>query len=65
MSITISSLEIENVKRVKAVTITPTASGLTVIDGGTDARDIKNVLDLILAKCAENEDFETFIGRTE
>ena len=36
-----------------------------VIGSGTDARDIKNVLDLILTKCAEDEDFETFIGRTE
>ena len=36
-----------------------------VIGSGTDARDIKNVLDLILTKCAEDDDFETFIGRTE
>ncbi len=36
-----------------------------VIGSGTDARDIKNVLDLILTKCAEDEDFETFIGRTK
>lgn len=34
MSIKINKLEIENVKRVKAVKIEPTANGLTVIGGG-------------------------------
>ena len=33
MSIKISSLEVENVKRVKAVSLTPTAEGLTVLGG--------------------------------
>lgn len=33
MSMKINKLEIENVKRVKAVTIEPAASGLTIIGG--------------------------------
>ena len=32
----INSLQIENVKRVKAVTLEPTPNGLTVIGGKTD-----------------------------
>ncbi len=46
MSVTIKSLEIENVKRVKAITITPTASGLTVI-GGKNNQGKTSVLDSI------------------
>ena len=34
MSVKIKSLQIENVKRVKAVEIKPTADGLTIIGGG-------------------------------
>lgn len=33
MPVKIRELEIENVKRVKAVTLTPTENGLTVIGG--------------------------------
>lgn len=36
-----------------------------VIGNGTDARDMRKVIDILLTKCAEDEDFETFIGRTE
>ena len=35
MSMKINKLEIENVKRVKAVKIEPTANGLTIIGGRT------------------------------
>lgn len=38
MSIKINKLEIENVKRVKAVKIEPTTNGLTVI-GGENERE--------------------------
>ena len=33
MSVKINKLELENVKRVRAVALTPTANGLTVIGG--------------------------------
>lgn len=33
MSVKIRSLEVENVKRVKAVTLMPTENGLTIIGG--------------------------------
>ena len=46
MSVTIKSLEIENVKRVKAVTITPTQTGLTVI-GGRNNQGKTSILDSI------------------
>lgn len=46
MSIKINKLEIENVKRVKAVKIEPTASGLTVI-GGKNKQGKTSVLDSI------------------
>lgn len=46
MSIKINKLEIENVKRVKAVKIEPTASGLTVI-GGKNRQGKTSVLDSI------------------
>ena len=46
MSIKIRQLEIENVKRVKAVTLTPTESGLTVI-GGRNGQGKTSVLDAI------------------
>jgi len=36
-----------------------------VIGNGTDARDMRKVIDILLTKCAEDDDFETFIGRTE
>ena len=44
MSIKISSLEVENVKRVKAVSLTPTAEGLTVL-GGRNGQGKTSVLD--------------------
>ena len=46
MSIKINKLEIENVKRVKAVKIEPTANGLTVI-GGKNKQGKTSVLDTI------------------
>lgn len=46
MSIKISKLEIENVKRVKAVAIEPTQSGLTII-GGNNNQGKTSVLDAI------------------
>lgn len=46
MSITISTLELENVKRIKAVSMTPSATGLTVI-GGKNNQGKTSVLDAI------------------
>lgn len=46
MPVTINKLEIENVKRIKAVVIEPTASGLTVI-GGRNNQGKTSVLDSI------------------
>ncbi|MFA6664654.1 MAG: AAA family ATPase [Lachnospiraceae bacterium] len=46
MSIKINKLEIENVKRVKAVKIEPTANGLTII-GGKNRQGKTSVLDAI------------------
>lgn len=36
-----------------------------VIGNVTDARDMRKVIDILLTKCAEDEDFETFIGRAD
>lgn len=46
MSVKINSLEIENVKRIKAVKLEPTQNGLTVI-GGRNAQGKTSVLDSI------------------
>ena len=46
MSVKINKLEIENVKRVKAVKIEPTANGLTIV-GGNNAQGKTSVLDAI------------------
>lgn len=46
MSITINKLEIENVKRIKAVKIEPSATGLTII-GGNNNQGKTSVLDSI------------------
>lgn len=46
MSVKISSFELENVKRIKAVTLEPTESGLTVI-GGRNGQGKTSVLDAI------------------
>jgi len=46
MSIKINKLEIENVKRVKAIKIEPTANGLTII-GGKNNQGKTSVLDSI------------------
>ena len=46
MSVKISSLEIENIKRVKAVQLSPSNSGLTVI-GGNNGQGKTSVLDAI------------------
>ena len=45
-SVKISSLELENVKRIRAVQIVPTSTGLTVI-GGTNGQGKTSVLDAI------------------
>ncbi|MDR1408877.1 MAG: AAA family ATPase [Oscillospiraceae bacterium] len=45
-SITIQALELENVKRIRTVTLTPTANGLTVI-GGRNGQGKTSVLDAI------------------
>lgn len=47
METKITSLEFENIKRIKAVQITPTASGLTVI-GGRNGQGKTSVLDAIM-----------------
>ena len=46
MSVKINTLEIENVKRIKAVQLVPSANGLTVI-GGNNAQGKTSVLDTI------------------
>ena len=46
MSIKINKLEIENVKRIKAVKLEPTRSGLTII-GGNNGQGKTSVLDSI------------------
>ena len=46
MSIKINTLELENIKRIKAVTLTPSESGLTVI-GGRNGQGKTSVLDAI------------------
>ncbi|MCD7802557.1 MAG: AAA family ATPase [Clostridiales bacterium] len=46
MSITITQLELENVKRIKAVSLTPEATGLTII-GGRNNQGKTSVLDAI------------------
>ena len=46
MAMKINKLEIENVKRVKAVKIEPTANGLTII-GGNNNQGKTSVLDAI------------------
>ena len=46
MSVKISSLEVENIKRVKAVKLEPSANGLTVI-GGNNGQGKTSVLDAI------------------
>lgn len=46
MSVKISTLEVENVKRIKAVSIEPTANGLTII-GGNNRQGKTSVLDAI------------------
>ena len=46
MSVKINKLELENVKRVRAVQLTPTANGLTVI-GGRNGQGKTSVLDAI------------------
>lgn len=44
--VTITNLQVENVKRVKAVELTPTQTGLTVI-GGRNGQGKTSVLDAI------------------
>ncbi|WP_438940583.1 AAA family ATPase [Enterococcus innesii] len=46
MSVKINKLEIENVKRVKAVKIEPNASGLTIV-GGNNNQGKTSVIDAI------------------
>lgn len=44
MSVTINKLEIENVKRVKAVKLEPSSTGLTIV-GGKNNQGKTSVLD--------------------
>ena len=46
MTVTINRLEIENVKRIKAVKIEPSATGLTIV-GGNNNQGKTSVLDAI------------------
>ena len=46
MSVKINTLEIENIKRIKAVQLSPAKDGLTVI-GGKNAQGKTSVLDCI------------------
>ena len=46
MSVKINTLEVENVKRVKAVTLTPSENGLTIL-GGNNGQGKTSVLDAI------------------
>ena len=46
MSVKITSLEVENVKRVKAVQLAPSENGLTII-GGNNGQGKTSVLDSI------------------
>ncbi len=46
MSVKIHTLEIENVKRIKAVSLTPAENGLTVL-GGNNGQGKTSVLDAI------------------
>lgn len=46
MGVTISSLELANVKRIKAVKLEPTATGLTIV-GGKNNQGKTSVLDAI------------------
>ena len=57
MSVKINKLEIENVKRIKAVKLEPTANGLTVI-GGRNNQGKTSVLDSI-AWALGGEKFQT------
>ena len=47
MSVRINTLEVENVKRIKAITLTPGENGLTVI-GGKNAQGKTSILDAII-----------------
>lgn len=47
MSVKITQFEVENVKRIKAVQITPSPTGLTVI-GGRNNQGKTSVLDAIM-----------------
>lgn len=49
-SVKINSLEIENVKRVRAVKIVPTQNGLTVL-GGRNNQGKTSILDSIACAC--------------
>ena len=49
MSVKITSLEVENVKRVKAVQLAPSENGLTII-GGNNGQGKTSVLDSIATR---------------
>ena len=46
--VTINKLEIENVKRVKAVKLEPSATGLTIV-GGNNNQGKTSVLDVVIS----------------
>ena len=58
----INTLQIENVKRVKAVALSPTQNGLTVI-GGRNGQGKTSVLDAIAVDPEKLRDHALFPGR--
>ena len=49
MSVKITALEAENVKRIKAVALTPSPTGLTIV-GGNNNQGKTSVLDALASK---------------
>ena len=50
MSVKITALEAENVKRIKAVALTPSPTGLTIV-GGNNNQGKTSVLDALACRC--------------
>ena len=48
--VTINKLEIENVERVKAVKLEPSATGLTIVGGNNNQGNAKEVQSLLVLK---------------
>lgn len=62
MTITINRLEIENVKRIKAVKIEPSATGLTIV-GGNNNQGKTSVLDAIAWALGGNKSKLSQLGK--